>query len=87
MKLSRIELGTIRLFALIEKTRVTRYVYFWVSMAMTWKFIVWAWTFAETSPRTGADVALIIGAIGVPLTAATGLAFKDFLGSSNGPSK
>ena len=70
-----------RVFALIERTRITRYVYFWVSMGMTWKFILWAWHFAETSARPGTDVALIIGAIGVPLTAATSVAFKDYLGS------
>ena len=82
MKLAKVELVILRFFLLIEKTRITRYVYFWASMLMTWKFVVWAWTFAETSARPGSDVALIIGAIGVPLTTATGMAFKDFVDSS-----
>lgn len=81
LKLSSIELFFIRLFALIEKTRITRYVYTWAAMVMSWKFVLWAWTFAETSARPGSDVAMIIGAIGVPLSAVTGFAFKDYLGS------
>jgi len=82
VKLSTIELSLIRLFALIEKTRVTRYVYIWAAMVMSWKFVLWAWHFAETSARPGSDVAMIIGAIGVPLSAITTFAFKDYNASS-----
>ena len=81
LKLSQVELAVIRLFALIEKTRVTRYVYTWAAMVMSWRFIVWTFHFAETSTRPGSDVAMIIAAIGVPLSAVTGFAFKDYLGS------
>ena len=81
-KLSSVELGFIRLFSLIEKTRVTRYVYVWAAAVMSWKFVGWAWRFAETSTRTGSDIALIIGAIGVPLSAFTGFAFKHYLEST-----
>ena len=82
LKLSSIELGVLRLFALIEKTRITRYAYTWAATVMSWKFILWAWHFAETSARPGSDVALIIGAIGVPLSAVTTMAFKGYLDSS-----
>jgi len=48
---------------------------------MAWKFALWAMAFGETSPRVGSDVAMIIGAIGVPLSAVTGFAFQNYLTS------
>lgn len=82
LKLSSIELGTLRLFSLIEKTRVTRYIYVWVAIVMIVKFSLWAAHFAETSPRPGADIALILGAIGGPITGYTVFAFKHYNDSS-----
>ena len=81
--MTSIEQFFIRVFALVEKTRVTRYVYVWVAAVMSWKFVLWAWHFAESSTRSGADVAMIIGAIGVPLSAFTGFAYKGYLDSSS----
>jgi len=48
---------------------------------MAWKFGLCAMAFGETSPRVGSDVAMIIGAIGVPLSAVTGFAFQNYLTS------
>lgn len=86
LKLSSIELGTIRLFALIEKTRITRYVFVWVGIWQSIMFIRWSFDFATTSTRTGSDIALIIGAIGVPLSALTGFSFAQYINSSGPPS-
>ena len=55
-----------------------RRAYLVAATVMTWKMTVWSMGFAETSPRNGTDVALIIGAIGVPLSAFTGFVFKVY---------
>ena len=50
----------------------------WGAVGMTLWFMLWCMRFAESSPRNGSDVALIIGAIGVPLSAFTGFVFKVY---------
>jgi hypothetical protein len=74
-----------RLFEWLE-TRLdeggwVRRAYLVAATVMSWKFILWAMAFAETSPRPGTDVAMIVGAIGVPLSAVTGFAFTAYLNS------
>lgn len=58
-----------------------RRLYLIAATVMAWKFALWAMAFGETSPRSGSDVAMIIGAIGVPLSGVTGFAFKAYLES------
>jgi hypothetical protein len=58
-----------------------RRAYLVAATAMTWNFVLWAMKFAEVSPRPGGDVAMVIGAIGVPLSAVTGFAFQNYLTS------
>ena len=58
-----------------------RRIYLIAATVMAWKFALWAMAFGETSPRSGSDVAMIIGAIGVPLSAVTGFAFQNYLAS------
>lgn len=58
-----------------------RRIYLFVAGGMTWKFMLWAMDFAVHSPRPGSDVAMIVGAIGVPLSAVTGFAFNHYLQS------
>jgi len=58
-----------------------RRLYLIAATVMSWKFILWAMAFAETSPRTGSDVAMIVGAIGVPLSAIVGFGFQNYLAS------
>jgi len=58
-----------------------RRAYLVVATAMVWKLMLWAMGFAETSPRPGTDVALIIGAIAVPISAVTGFAFSNYAAS------
>ena len=55
--------------------------YLVIATLMTWNFVIWAQHFAMESARPGADVAMIIGAIGVPLSAVTGFAFSSYLDS------
>lgn len=59
----------------------TRRAYLFVSIVTTLQMVFWAQDFAVTSPRTGADIAMIIGAIGVPLSTLTGFAFSNYLTS------
>lgn len=44
-------------------------------------FVLWAMKFSETSGRVGADIALIIGAIGVPMSALAGVMFNTYSAS------
>lgn len=74
-----------RFFAWLE-TRLdaggwVRRAYLVVATGMTWRFVEWAMVFAEKSVRPGGDVAMIIGAIGVPLSAITAFAFQNYLTS------
>lgn len=48
------------------------------TFAMTMWVIWWAMGFASTSPRSGADVAMIIGAIMVPVNALQGYLFGAY---------
>lgn len=48
------------------------------TFAMTMWVIWWAMEFASTSPRSGSDVAMIIGAIGAPLNALMGYLFAVY---------
>lgn len=58
-----------------------RRAYLVAATVMVWKFMLWAMGFAETSPRIGSDVAMILTAIGVPLSSVTGFAFSQYLKS------
>jgi len=58
-----------------------RRAYLVIATGMTWNFVQWAMKFSEVSARPGGDVAMIIGAIGVPLSAVTGFAFSSYLKS------
>ena len=62
-----------------------RKAYLALASLMTWNFVIWSQNFAMTSPRPGADIAMIIGAIGVPLSAVTGFAFREYLESRRTP--
>ena len=58
-----------------------RRFYLVLATAMTWKYVLWAMDFATASPRPGSDVAMIIGAIGVPIAAVQTFAFNAYLKS------
>lgn len=77
MNMDRLEAEWQRIFRMIEYAKLPGYIYLAVATIMTVKFIKWTWHFAETSQRTGTDVAMIITAIGVPLSVVTAFAFRD----------
>lgn len=58
-----------------------RRAYLVAATVMNWKFIVWAMGFAETGAADPTGKAALIAAIGVPLSAVTGFAFQNYLGS------
>jgi hypothetical protein len=58
-----------------------RRIYLLLATAMTWKYVLWAMSFATTSPRAGSDVAMIIAAVGVPIAAVQTFAFNAYLDS------
>jgi hypothetical protein len=83
MKLSSVELGVIRLFALIEKTRITRYVYVWIAIFWTGKTLMWSFDYAAiNAARPGIDVAAVIAAVSAVPGALAAFAFKDYNASS-----
>jgi hypothetical protein len=50
----------------------------YVTVWMTWLAFDWATTFATTTTKTGADVALIIAAVTAPISALQGFVFTVY---------
>ena len=44
----------------------------------------WSYVFVTTSPRNGTEVALILGALGAPLSALMGFMFNSYKDSRKG---
>lgn len=59
----------------IDQRMILRRIMTLGTFAMTMYVVWWAMSFATTSTRPGADVAMIIGAIGAPLNALMGYLF------------
>ena len=59
--------------------------YLVVATLMAWNFVIWSQNFAMTSPRPGAEVAMIIGAIGAVVAPITAFAFNNYLESRRKP--
>lgn len=66
------------LLRLIDEHMLIRRVMTLGTFFMTIWVIWWAMEFASSSPRTGSDVALIIGAIMVPLNTLMGYLFAAY---------
>jgi hypothetical protein len=62
----------------VDSRAIVRRVMTLGTFVMTVWVIRWAMDFASTSPRTGSDVALILGAIMVPLNALQGFLFAHY---------
>lgn len=48
---------------------------------LTWKVVMWSMSFAEASKLAGSDIAMILGAVGVPIAAVQKYAFDSYLDS------
>jgi hypothetical protein len=57
-----------------QRMVVRRFAFFWV-LWITERCITWTLAFAGSSPRGGMEVAAIIGAIWIPITALQGAVF------------
>src|SRR5512139_4320892 len=62
----------------VDSRAVVRRIMTLGTFAMTVWVIQWAMVFASGSPRPGSDVALILGAIMVPLNALQGFLFAHY---------
>lgn len=62
----------------VDTRAVVRRVMTLGTFVMTVWVIQWAMVFAMSSPRSGADVAMILGAIMVPLNALQGFMFAAY---------
>lgn len=62
----------------VDKRAIVRRVMTIGTFCMTMWVIWWAMGFASTSPRTGGEVAMIIGAIMVPVNTLQGYLFSSY---------
>lgn len=69
---------TSRFWDLVDNRLLIRRIMTLGTFAMTMWVIWWAMEFASTSPRPGSDVAMIIGAIMVPVNALQGYLFGAY---------
>ena len=58
-----------------------RRTYLVVATVLTWKVVMWSMSFAEASKLAGSEIALIVGAVGVPIAAVQKFAFDAYLES------
>ena len=65
----------------LDKGGWVRRTYLVAASAMTWKTVIWSMAYAETSKLGGADIAMILGAVGVPIAAVQKFAFDAYLES------
>lgn len=72
----------------VDNRRIFRRVLLATVVSWTYSVLVWSMHFAETSDRTGAEVAMIIAAIVAPLSAVQAHALKLYTDSrDNVPTK
>lgn len=62
----------------IDSRHIVRRIAFFVTLWMTWQSFAWAAVFAETTARTGMDVAAIITAVTAPIAALQGYIFSAY---------
>lgn len=62
----------------IDDRCVVRRLVLLVTLWMTWECYQWAAEFAQTTDRTGMDIAAIIGAVTAPISLLQGAVFKVY---------
>ena len=68
----------------IDKRAIVRRVMTLGTFALVLKYTFWALHYAETSDRDGNEVAMILGAIGAPLSAMMSFMFNSYKDSRKG---
>ncbi len=68
----------------IDKRAIVRRVMTLGTFYLVIENLHWSYVFAVTSPRSGAEVAMILGAIGAPLSAMMGFMFNSYKDSRKG---
>lgn len=68
----------------IDKRMIVRRVMTLGTFALCVKYTLWAFGYAETSDRDGNEVAMILGAIGGPLSLLMGYLFAAYKDSRKG---
>lgn len=68
----------VNVMAWIDRYRIVRRVMTLGTFATTIWAIAWAMQFASASPRAGSDVAMIIGAVLVPVNSLLGYMFSSY---------
>ncbi len=74
--------GTLtRLWDFIDNRGVIRRIVLAVAVWMTWRASLWAMAYADGSNESGAEIAMIVGAVTLPITTFCGYVFKAYLES------
>ena len=73
--------------AFFDANGVNRRLILYVTVYMSWKGFEWAAHFAGTSTKTGAEEAMIIAAVLMPISALQGFVFKVYTDSRPGGDK
>ena len=64
----------------VDRRQIVRRVMVLGTFVVNAHFVLWAMQFAETTDRSGADIAAIVAAIGVPVAALAGVMFRQYDG-------
>ena len=67
----------------IDSRSVIRRIVLFVTLWMTWAAFAWAAGFAETTLKSGIEVAAIIGAVTAPIAALQAFIFKIYAEGRN----
>lgn len=62
----------------IDSRSIIRRIVLFVTLWMTWESFMWAAQFAETTSKTGVEVAAIIAAVTAPVAALQAFIFKVY---------
>jgi hypothetical protein len=67
----------------IDSRSIVRRIVLFVTLWMTWASFMWAAGFAESTTKSGLEVAAIIGAVTAPIAALQGFIFNVYSRSRN----
>lgn len=73
------------IFDFIDRRYITRRVMSLGTFAVVIKVILWSLDFAQTSPRSGTDIAAILAAIMLPLNGLMGYMFAQYTRTTSVP--